>query len=105
MLFVTDIRRRIERIIETDPVIKKGLQRRIINSRALARFIQETNGLASTPDAIPGVIRRYPVNGDDPEFYKSFKDCELAMRNKMGDLALENSQGNMRRIADFASTI
>jgi len=105
MLFVTDIRRRIERIIETDPVIKKGLQRRIINSRALARFIQETNDLVSTSDAIFGVIRRYSVGEDDVGCHKAFRDCELSMRNKVGDLALGHSQDSMRRIAEFASTI
>lgn len=105
MLVVTDIRRRIEGVIEADPVIKKGLQRGIINSRALARFIQETNGVESTTDAILGVIRRYDVGEDDQDFHKAFKDCELSMRNKVGDLALENNQDTMRRIAEFAGTI
>ena len=52
MLIVANIRRQVERFIETDPVIKKGLQRRIINSRAFARYILEVNGVASTLDAI-----------------------------------------------------
>jgi len=34
-----------------------------------------------------------------------FKDCEIATRNKVADLAVENSPDIMRRIAEFASTI
>jgi hypothetical protein len=58
---MADLRCRVERFKETDPVIKRGLQRGIINSRALARFIQEEDGEESTLDAILGIIRRYPV--------------------------------------------
>ena len=51
----------MERAIETDSVIKKGLQQRIINSRALDRYILEANGVDSTLDAILGIVRRYPL--------------------------------------------
>ncbi len=103
---MSDIRRRVERVIEGDPVIKKGLQRRIINSRALARYILEADGVNSTPDAILGVIRRYPIGSESqvphPEV---FRDCEITSRNKMADLALENGPEIMKRIAEFASRI
>jgi len=61
MLNVADIRRQVEMAIETDSVIKKGLQQRIINSRALDRYILEANGVDSTLDAILGIVRRYPL--------------------------------------------
>jgi len=61
MLNVADIRRQVERAIETDSVIKKGLQQRIINSRALDRYILEANGVDSTLDSILGIVRRYPL--------------------------------------------
>ena len=51
----------MERAIETDSVIKKGLQQRIINSRALDRYILEANGVDSTLDAILEIVRRYPL--------------------------------------------
>src|SRR5256712_9088154 len=106
MLIVADIRRQVERVIETDPVIKKGLQRRIINSRALARYIPEANGVDSTLDAVLGIVPRHPLgNESDNRNRQVFKDCEIAMRNKVADLAVENGPDIMRRIADFASTI
>jgi hypothetical protein len=103
---MADLRRRVERLIESDPVIKKGLQRGIINSRALARFIQEEDGPESTLDAILGIIRRYPLGVEDErEFPRVFKGCELALRSKIGDLAIENGPDIMKRIAEFAGTI
>ena len=106
MLVVSDIRRRIERLIEGDPVIKKGLQRRIINSRALARYILEADGVNSTPDAILGILRRYPVDNENQLANRQvFRDCEITSRNKMADLALENGPEIMKKIAEFASTI
>jgi hypothetical protein len=106
MLVVADIRRLVERIIETDPVIRKGLQRGIINSRALARYILEAIGVDSTVDAILGIVRRYPLGSEnDTGHQQAFRDCEIAMRNKVADLAVENGPDVMRRIAEFASTI
>jgi hypothetical protein len=103
---MADLRRKVEHLIETDPVMKKGLQRGIVNSRALARFIQETDGSESTLDAILGIIRRYPLgNENDGELRRVFKDCELALRDKMGDLAVENGPDIMKRIAEFAASI
>jgi len=95
----------VEHLIKTDPVMK-GLQRGIVNSRALARFIQETAGPESTLDAILGIIRRYPLgNENEGDLHQVFKGCELALRDKMGDLAVENGPDIMKRIAEFASTI
>ncbi len=103
---MADTRRSVERIIESDPVIKKGLQRRIINSRALARYILEVNGIDSTSDSILGIIRRYPVGHEVESGHRTaFKDCEITVRSKVADLAIENGPDIMRRIAEFASTI
>ena len=101
-----DSRRLVERMIERDPVIKKGLQREIINSRALARFIQATDGIDSSLDSILGIIRRYPrareeAAGTD----RILRDCELTMRSKIGDLGVEHGPHVMRQIAEFAGSI
>jgi predicted regulator of amino acid metabolism with ACT domain len=106
MLLMADSRRLVEKMIERDPVIKKGLQREIINSRALARFIQKTDGIDSTLDSILGVIRRYPlaserVAGTD----QILRDCELTMRNRIGDLAVEHGSHVMQQIAEFAGSV
>ncbi|OLE68979.1 hypothetical protein AUF78_13395 [archaeon 13_1_20CM_2_51_12] len=95
MLIVADIRRQVERFIEADLVIKKGLQRRIINSRALARYILEANRLDSTLDAILGIVRRYPLGSENDNRHRQvFKDCEIATRNEVADLAVETVQAS-----------
>jgi len=101
---MADIRRRIERVIEADPVIKKGLQRGIVNSRALARYILDNEGLDSTPDAILGIIRRYSLSDrESSDIRHIFKGCELSLRNKIAELEVEYHQDTMNRVAEFAS--
>jgi len=34
-----------------------------------------------------------------------FENCELALRSKVGDLAVENGPDIMKRIAEFSATI
>lgn len=106
MLVMAESRYRIERIIENDPVIKKGLQRGIVNSRALVRYLQEVEEIDSSPDAILGVIRRHPFpRSESIPAAHLFKDCKLALRNNLGDLSLEIDSEVMRRVVDFASSL
>ncbi|OLE90694.1 MAG: hypothetical protein AUF79_09140 [Crenarchaeota archaeon 13_1_20CM_2_51_8] len=106
MLNVADIRQHVERAIETDSVIKKGLQQRIIKSGPLARSTLEANGLDSNLDAILGIVRPNPFGSENDNRHRQvFKGCEIATRNKVADLAVENVPDIMRRTADFASTI
>src|SRR5438309_3804735 len=103
---MADIRRRIERAIGMDPVTKKGLQRGIVNSRALTRCIRKTDGLDSTADATLGNIRRYALSsGESEEVRRAFRDCGLSLRNKVGDLEVEYHQDTMNRIGEFASNL
>jgi hypothetical protein len=103
---MVDSRRLVERFIETDPVIKKGLQRGIINSRALARFILESDAVDSSTEAILGIIRRYPlVREESARTNQILRDCEMVMRSGIGVLTLENGPEVMKRISEFASSI
>ena len=100
------VRRSIERIIESDPTIRRGLQRGIINSRALSRYILENCAVDSTPDAVLGILRRYPLDGmrEDGD-QLGLKDCSLSMRGGIAYLTLENAPDIMKRVAEFTSTI
>ena len=100
------VRRTVERIIESDPTIKTGLQRGIINSRALSRYILENCAVDSTPDAVLGILRRYPLNGERENDHRlALKDCDISMRNGMAYLTVENAPDTMKRVAEFAGTI
>jgi len=101
---MADTRRRVERLIDTDPVIKKGLQRGIINTRALARFILDDAGLDSTEDAVLGIIRRYSFDqvilSDNGQ---SFRDCKLVLTSHVGLLEADPQRDVVKQIAEFAS--
>lgn len=100
------VRRSVERIIESDPTIRTGLQRGIINSRALSRYILENCSVDSTPDAVLGILRRYPLDGARDEGNRlALKDCNISMRGGIAYLALENAPDIMKRVAEFTSTI
>lgn len=100
------VRRTVERIIESDPTIRTGLHRGIINSRALSRYILENCAVDSTPDAVLGILRRYPLDGvkvrDDR---LNLKDCNVSMRGGIAYLTIENSPDIMKSVAEFARTI
>lgn len=100
------VRRTVERIIESDPTIKIGLQRGIINSRALSRYMLENCAIDSTQDAVVGVLRRYPLErGRNDNGRLALKDCNIIMRGGMAYLTLENSSDVMKRVSEFAGTI
>jgi hypothetical protein len=103
---VAAVRRTVERIIESDPTIRTGLQRGIINSRALSRYLLENCAVDSTPDAVLGILRRYPLDGvRDDDNRLALKDCNISMRGGIAYLTIENSPDIMKRVAEFASTI
>jgi len=90
---MTNIRREVERIIEHDAVIKKGLRRDIINIRGLAKFIQKKISQNASLDAIISAIRRYPLKEESIRFSKIewlMKNCKLSLKNKIADIALVN---------------
>jgi hypothetical protein len=103
---MAETRRKIEQVIESDPVIKKGLQRGIVNSRALARYLSESDGIESSTEAVLGIIRRYPLSKEETSSQANvFRDCELAMRTKIGDLTLEVDANIMKRVIEFADSL
>jgi hypothetical protein len=103
---VAEVRRKIERIIESDPTIRTGLFRGIINSRGLARYIVENYAVDSTMDAVLGVLRRYPLDdGRKEDLRLGLKDCHIWMRGGIAYLIVENLPDVMRRVAEFAGTI
>lgn len=103
---MAEVRRQVERIIESDPTIRTGLQRGIINSRALSRYILENCSVDSTQDAVIGILRRYPVTDVKDEQHRlALKDCNVSMRGGMAYLTLENAPDTMKRVAEFTSTI
>jgi len=60
----------------------------------------------STPDAVLGILRRYPLDGVREDSIRlALKDCNISMRGGMAYLTVENAPDIMKRVAEFASTI
>src|SRR5260370_23535340 len=103
---VAAVRRSIEGIIEYDARIRTGLQRGIINSRARSRCILENCAVDSTPDAVLGILRRYPLDGVREDGNRlGLEDCNISMRGGVAYLTIENAPDTMKRVAEFTSTI
>jgi len=60
----------------------------------------------STPDAVLGILRRYPLDGVREDGDRAvFKDCNISMRAGIAYLTVENAPDIMKKVAEFASTI
>jgi hypothetical protein len=60
----------------------------------------------STPDAVLGILRRYPLDGVRVDGNGlGLKDCNISMRGGIAYLTLENAPDIMKRVAEFTSTI
>ena len=100
------VRRTVERIIESDPTIRTGLFRGIINSRALSRYILENCAVDATPDAVLGIVRRYPLDVKEEDYRRlNFKGCDVLMRTGVGYLTLEDGPDIMKRVGELTSSI
>jgi predicted regulator of amino acid metabolism with ACT domain len=105
---MTSIRSIVERAIEQDAAIKKGLARGIINVRALARFIQRKLGLTTSLDAIISAIRRYPLEEKIKKFGEAddlLKRCRFTMKNRVVDVCLVKDTNVQKKISEIVPII
>jgi len=79
-------------IINSDLSIQKNLQRGIINSRALAKYIIETHAIQASLDAVISAIRRYQATkefSDDQErVLRCFEGAQLFTKNNITVIVL-----------------
>lgn len=91
------------KILRTDLAVQKDLQRNLINSRALAKYVIRKYGLTTSLDAVISSIRRFQGEETFKEEEKSmlsiFKNAIVSTKNNMACLSL-----NMRP-AEFLKKI
>jgi len=101
-----NIRREVEKLLDRDVIVKKGLARGIINVRALAREIQEKLGHEASLYAIINAIRRYPIEEKVEEVPKKFfKNCRISVKNKIADMAIVNNSEAQIKLGEVFSLI
>lgn len=74
------------RCIEEDLVLHEALARGIVNHRALARWLRETNQWDAPVDSINSALRRHaPAPGDDVfgRARQALRDCHMSTRSKL----------------------
>lgn len=105
------IREVVWKFIDTDISIKKGLSRKIINVRSLAKHIIATQKLHTSLDAVISAIRRYnsdiKKDEDINSIHSVLKQARVAIRTKMSSLLLKRTDlvktklGRPDKLMDF----
>ncbi len=74
---MTNITRRVWEIISNDVSIRKDLSRKLINSRALAKYLIKTHNIQASLDSVISAIRRFE---SEEAFEENFKTIEQVLR-------------------------
>lgn len=93
----------VKEAIETDGVIRGGLEMGLINQRALARYIQVATHDKYSFEAILSAIRRYPIKGSTARRGGIGKMIlKLSMKNKVVEVSVRNRPEIQLALARFA---
>lgn len=96
----------VRQLIERDAVIRKGLARGLINTRALARYIQRLERDAYSMEALVSAIRRYPVRATSAKREDiGGLITKLSLKNKIVAATLKNAPDIPTLLAKFSGEI
>ncbi|MBW2993541.1 hypothetical protein KY317_03135 [Candidatus Woesearchaeota archaeon] len=94
-------------ILDRDLAVQKDLSRRLINMRALAKYIIEKNNLKASLDAIISAIRRYSIKREHKEEEKKlrniFKDALISTKTNITSITI--SQNAEEKIPEVVKKI
>lgn len=85
------VNKQVWHILQTDPTIMKDYSRKLINVRALARYLIDNYNLDASLDAVISSIRRFPtqdVRNDDRILASIFKDAEVSTKNNISCITI-----------------
>ena len=92
---VSNIREFVWKIIDTDISIKKSLGRGLINMRALANYLIETQKIDASLDSVISAIRRYNLmpqtKEDSYSVYNILKQARINTKTKMSSIFLKRT--------------
>jgi len=88
----SNINQTIWTFIRKDAAIQKDLQRKIINMRALAKYLIQKNHLNTSLDAVISAIRRFQTKDEfkeeETELLNAFRSSVISTKNNMTCLTL-----------------
>jgi len=85
------INQKVWHAMRADPAVMSGLQRGLINMRALAKHLIETEGLKASLDAVISSIRRFPlehVHEEESVLRDIFKDSVVSTTNNIACITI-----------------
>lgn len=93
IMTATSITKEVWDIIKSDLALQKDITRRVINTRALARYILNRYPIKASMDSLISAIRRFDRGKSFEETEKKltnlFKDCPILTKNNMVCITLK----------------
>lgn len=98
---MTNIHKEVQTILSTDRAIQKNLRQGLLNTRALARYIQH-QGVSGSIDAIISAIRRFEQNENILQSEKEIENCfsSMIIKTKSNILKIELKDNEFRTICE-----
>jgi len=97
------------KFLDNNPCIKRDLSKGLINSRALAKYIVNTQNMDATLDAVISAIRRYDVGKKDDIFLNARKlisqTINLSTRSGLAEISLVKDEDVQRSIPELFDVI
>lgn len=99
-----NIREFVWKVIDTDPALKKDLQRGIVNIRALAVYIVGSYKVNLSLDSVISAIRRYPADdknkNDSSRAFSILKSAKIRTITKMASISLKKNEETTRALSE-----
>ncbi len=80
------INQQVWKAMQTDPAIMSGMQRKLINTRALAKYLINKYELKASLDAVISSIRRFPLiehQEEEKTLHNIFRDSVISTKNNI----------------------
>jgi len=96
----------VKEIIERDGAIRIGLARGLVNSRALARYIQVMTHNQYSFEALVSAIRRYPIKASGSKYQEAGRlIAKLTLKNKIVVVTVKSAPDVPLILAKFSEGI
>ncbi len=86
------INQQVWKALQTDPAIMRDLQRKLVNTRALAKYLIQKCDLKVTLDAVISSIRRFPLDAYQEEekiLQHIFQDSVVSTKNNIACITID----------------
>ena len=86
------INQQIWKAMQTDPAVMRDMQRKLINTRALAKYLIDKYDLTVSLDAVISSIRRFPLEAYEEEektLQHIFADSVVSTKNNIACITLD----------------